>query len=324
LSKDVGLEVIMQAVVSPGSFYFKGIKSIGNLENTYEIVDMLGRGMYGVVYLVTDKASGKKYALKLLNTKLHNESKIEELKREFNIIKYISAPDGCPPKVIVCYLEIFHCNYKGNNNLGMLMEYVQGTELEKMFDVDKGDLPTDDQMWTITIDILLALYYLHVKGVAHLDVKPQKMIYTTDNTVVLVDFGFACVMENVPSLETCEGSVGTPYYLSPELFTYMYNEFYRETKPKDYRPSDIWSAGILLGSLFSNVPLRDFNKELEETDAPIHSSPEETYKGIPPPRVELVRKGENMTRVANAINLMLTIDPNKRPTARQLLDLLLK
>ena len=79
----------------------------------------------------------------------------------------------------------------------------------------------------------LALYYLHEKKFLHRDLKTQN-IFLKHGRVRLGDFGIAKILDSTRDFaNTC---IGTPYYMSPELFKY---------KPYSYK-SDIWALGCIL------------------------------------------------------------------------------
>ncbi len=79
----------------------------------------------------------------------------------------------------------------------------------------------------------LALYYLHEKKILHRDLKTQN-IFLKHGRVRLGDFGIAKILDSTRDFaNTC---IGTPYYMSPELFKY---------KPYSYK-SDIWALGCIL------------------------------------------------------------------------------
>jgi non-specific serine/threonine protein kinase/NIMA (never in mitosis gene a)-related kinase len=79
----------------------------------------------------------------------------------------------------------------------------------------------------------LALYYLHDQKILHRDLKTQN-IFLKHGRVRLGDFGIAKVLDSTRDFaNTC---IGTPYYMSPELFKY---------KPYSYK-SDVWAFGCVL------------------------------------------------------------------------------
>jgi NIMA (never in mitosis gene a)-related kinase len=88
----------------------------------------------------------------------------------------------------------------------------------------------------------LALKHLHDRKILHRDIKCQNVFLTKSSIIKLGDFGIARVLNH--TLEVARSMVGTPYYLSPEIY---------EGRPYAFK-SDIWSLGVLLYELLALKP----------------------------------------------------------------------
>ena len=87
------------------------------------------------------------------------------------------------------------------------------------------------------IQMAMAINYIHKKKILHRDIKCQNIFLTSNGTLKLGDFGISKVLQN--TLERAATVVGTPYYMSPEMY---------ENRPYTHK-SDIWALGCILYEL---------------------------------------------------------------------------
>jgi serine/threonine-protein kinase len=194
----------------------------------YKIVDRLGKGSVGEVYLAHDPHIDRKVALKVLH-KEHLASKkiIKRFIKEAKAIGRLSHPS------IVSVYDVG----KDHGTIYIAMEYLEGRPLNEVFQSEKLDIAS-------TVDIgrqvAAALDYAHQQGIVHRDVKPSNMIITDDHQVKLTDFGIAHFEDASITLQTCSGDIlGTPAYMSPEQVG---------GRDVDGR-SDIYALGVILYEL---------------------------------------------------------------------------
>ncbi|KIJ34964.1 hypothetical protein M422DRAFT_262924 [Sphaerobolus stellatus SS14] len=102
------------------------------------------------------------------------------------------------------------------------------------------------------VDLLMKLYGIHQAGYYHGDVKLENMMMTADGRILLADFGTA----GVDCRDNWSEGVGAALPLmAPELFTYIFDDLPVEKYVGLRRPSDLWSAGIILYLLmFGRTP----------------------------------------------------------------------
>jgi len=96
---------------------------------------------------------------------------------------------------------------------------------------------TEDEIMRWFVQICLALKHIHSRRILHRDIKASNIFITATNCVKLGDFGISKVLEG--TLEAAMSVVGTPYYMSPEVYN---------NKPYTLK-SDVWAAGCLLYEL---------------------------------------------------------------------------
>ncbi|KAF4748321.1 Serine/threonine-protein kinase Nek1, partial [Perkinsus olseni] len=125
------------------------------------------------------------------------------------------------------------------NGLCIIMDYAEGGDLaariRKARDTGVGFSESQIVRWFS--QAALALKYVHEKHILHRDLKTQNLFLTRANRLRLGDFGISKVLDS--TLAFAETTIGTPYYLSPEIC---------EEKPYNWA-SDIWALGCILYEL---------------------------------------------------------------------------
>jgi eukaryotic-like serine/threonine-protein kinase len=168
----------------------------------YEILDHLGNGQFGSVYLANDRALDTQKAIKVLD--LDDPDDFMKKLEEAQILH------KCRHKHIVKVNEANICTVEGEPKVIIDMEYLKDGSLEsKTFHNDI----TTHQIHNLMIDVLFALEHAHTKGVLHRDVKPANILLC-DYGAKLSDFGLATIVEGHHS-----GSAkGYITHLPPEYF----------------------------------------------------------------------------------------------------------
>jgi serine/threonine protein kinase/Tfp pilus assembly protein PilF len=191
---------------------------IGETISQYRIIEQLGEGGMGVVYLAEDMTLGRRVALKFLSTTT-KEYRARFL-REVRAVSALSHPN-----IATVY------NY-GETDAGQpyfAMELIEGQPLNER--LRAGSLPLPEAVRIVSY-IAEALGEAHRKGVVHRDVKPSNVIVTERGQVKVLDFGLVKQIseqstlgggsdqKTLPSTQTrSDVIVGTPLYLSPEQAT---------------------------------------------------------------------------------------------------------
>ena len=195
----------------------------------YEILDEIGKGAMGVVYLAKDPLIGRLVALKTFRVGYSvKDQELEQFRARFR--REAQSAGILSHPAIVTIHDVVEESEEGVAFIAM--EYVRGTNLKVLLQRDAPlDLP-----WVAGVieQVAGALDYAHSRGVVHRDVKPANIIITADNRVKITDFGIARIDS---SNLTQEGQLlGTPNYMSPEQIL---------GKDVDHR-ADIFSLGVVL------------------------------------------------------------------------------
>ncbi|KAM3622009.1 uncharacterized protein V6R79_019211 [Siganus canaliculatus] len=193
---------------------------------------VLGLGINGKVLEIFQKKTGDKYALKMLQD-------CAKARREVELHWRAS-----PCVNIVRIIDVYENLYQGRKCLLIVMECMDGGELFSRIQ-DRGDQAfTEREASDIMKNIGEAIQYLHAVNIAHRDVKPENLLYSTKrpNAVLkLTDFGFAKETTSHNSLAT---PCYTPYYVAPEVLG-----------PEKYDKScDMWSLGVIMYILLCGYP----------------------------------------------------------------------
>ena len=194
----------------------------------YKILEKLGEGGMGVVYLAEDTKLERKVAIKFLP---HNISDNSEEKERLKIEARAAASLNHTNIATVYAIE------ESNDEMFIAMEYVEGSELK---DKIKSAPLTTDETINIAIQIAKGLDAAHKKGIVHRDIKSQNIMITSDGNVKIMDFGLA-KMKGVTQLTDSGSTIGTAAYMSPEQ---------ARGEDADQR-TDIWSFGIVLYELIT-------------------------------------------------------------------------
>jgi serine/threonine-protein kinase len=200
----------------------------------YRILNILGRGAMGVVYLGYDEAIDRRVAIKTIHRRLlDSEGEVEWLER---FRREVRAAGRClHPNIVTVfeYGEVEGAPY-------IVMEYVQGRELRDYLK-ERQPLPLDSAV-AIIVQVLNALSHAHAHGVVHRDIKPANIIVLADGQVKVTDFGIAR-MDASSDLTQAGMMVGSPSYMAPEQFSDQH---------PDHR-ADVYAAGVVLFELLTGA-----------------------------------------------------------------------
>lgn len=253
------------------------ISQIGN----YRVIDEIGEGAFGKVYLANHILLNVNVVLKC------------GLIDDPNIVREIYYHKQLKHKNIVKLYEII----KTETHLWMALEYCEGNELfYYIYEQRKLDIETTRKLFN---QILASIKYVHSLNLAHRDLKLENILLADkERTIVkLTDFGF--VREFNPYKRQFLSTVcGTTVYMAPEL---LKNEKYSGFL------IDIWSLGVILFTmLYGEMPF-DEDDDLQTKFKIVHDEP--IYRDtIPPEAIALLKK-------------MLCKDPRNRPTLTEISSL---
>ena len=177
-----------------------------NIKETYKIEATLGKGSFATVKKAKNRATGERFAVKVVSKKKMTDEDKASLQTEIEILKSLDHPN------IVNLIDVF----EDERHWCLVMELMQGGEL---FDqILEKEHFTELEAREATKAIIDAIQYCHEKGICHRDIKPENLLLQSKElgitSLKVADFGLARLLEeNTLASTTC----GTPGYVAPEV-----------------------------------------------------------------------------------------------------------
>jgi serine/threonine protein kinase len=225
--------------------------------NNYILMNEIGSGSQGIVYLGVDKNTGEKYAIKeIFNVKKYNYpgNKFNNLKREIAIMKNANHEN-----IIKLYDIIDDI---ANKKMYIVMQYVEkGPILKQQNDLSNNN---KQKYYPLPVDIVIkyskqiisGLRYLHYNKITHRDIKPDNILLGDNDIIYLSDFGVSEFLEK--RRDSIQRKNGTILFFSPEMFLLGSNI--------EGINVDIWALGVTIFlMLFGSFPFNgDSYQELKD------------------------------------------------------------
>ncbi|APR75806.1 Serine/threonine-protein kinase PknA [Minicystis rosea] len=300
------------------------------LGDCYRVVRLIGEGGMGVVYEVERTTDGRRLATKILRSRPDRDA-LGRFAREAQILARLSHPN---------LISIFDMDVTSDGRLYLVMELVNGSSLWHL------RARFGEVQWGLRVlrQVAEALSVLHAQSVVHRDLKPENILLESAASdalpvVKLVDFGISVILDETrgrlrevvsPTREMRRAAsaggadawdrpdtsdrrrahlvtqtgviIGTPLYMAPELLH----------GSKNAQPtSDVFSLGIIAFELLTGVA--------PFTQPPILSVVPSEELSIPP---DLRQRPGLPWPISELFERCLSVDPSRRPSARQIASLL--
>lgn len=199
------------------------VKRIGR----YEILEEIGGGGFGRVYLAWDPTIETKVAIKVPTWNALSPATAQQLLKEARIWQELSH-EGI--------VALYNADIDPRHGCYLVMKYVPGTTLAERW---KNGRPPRTLAVSMMVRLVEAMHYAHRKSVIHRDLKPQNILLDDDDRPYITDFGLA--LNLYESYRHVGESSGTIPYMSPEQ---------TRGEPLDER-TDVWSLGVIFYQLLT-------------------------------------------------------------------------
>lgn len=200
--------------------------------DSFDIIRVVGKGSFGKVFLVREKASSTLYAMKVLKKDyIIRKNQVEHTKTERNVLGYVHHP----------FIVGLNMAFQTADKLFFVLDYCAGGEL--FFHLGRLGRFPEVQARFYTAQIVLAIEYVHSLDIIYRDLKPENVLLDHRGNVRLTDFGLS--KEGVTDHASGANSFcGTPEYIAPEVLL----------RQGHGRAVDWWSTGALLYEMLSGLP----------------------------------------------------------------------
>ncbi|GCB59776.1 hypothetical protein scyTo_0014011, partial [Scyliorhinus torazame] len=192
--------------------------------HNFEYLKLLGKGTFGKVILVKEKASGLYYAMKILKKEvIVAKDEVAHTVTENRVLQNSRHP----------FLTALKYSFQTNDRLCFVMDYANGGEL--FFHLSRERVFSEHRARFYGAEIVSALDYLHSeKNVVYRDLKLENLMLDNDGHIKITDFGLC--KEGIKDGATMRTFCGTPEYLAPEVL-----------EDNDYgRAVDWWGLGVVM------------------------------------------------------------------------------
>ncbi len=240
----------------------------------YKVIEKLGQGAMGVVYLCLDEMIDRKVAVKML--RLDKIKSDTERKKAYDLIFQEARIIG---KLVHSHITSIYDMGVQDNSPYLVMEFVEGKDIASAIKT-QAPVSIAEKLRMVAM-AARALHYAHQRGILHRDIKPANIMILPNHSPKIMDFGISRLKDAATEAWSAgqgeeEGIIlGTPNYMSPEQI---------RGKELDQR-SDLFSLAILTYEWisgrkpFTGPDLKELLKSI--------------LKGTPDPLVKLVKGADN-------------------------------
>ncbi|CAJ0577920.1 unnamed protein product, partial [Mesorhabditis spiculigera] len=204
--------------------------------NDFNLLTVIGRGSYAKVVQAEHKRTKQIYAIKIIKKQMFNEDEdIDWVQTEKSVFETASNHP---------FLVGLHSCFQSDSRLFFVIEFVPGGDL--MYHMQRQRKLAEDHARFYSAEIILALHFLHSRGIIYRDLKLDNVLIDADGHIKLTDYGMC--KENIGPGDVTSTFCGTPNYIAPEIL-----------RGEDYGFSvDWWALGVLMYEMMAGRSPFDF------------------------------------------------------------------
>src|SRR5918999_815596 len=204
------------------------------------VLHLIGEGGMSRVYLASRERDDEPLVVKILRSEVTADPRsLARFMEEYSLVERIQSK----------HVARVYDHGTSEEHAYLVMEFFEGGDLMKRLG---GKALAPAECLRLLRELMMALGDIHEKGILHRDLKPQNLMFRSDGSLAIVDFGIAKHIDAADM--TGQGEIlGTPRYMSPEQV---------QGKALDLR-TDIYSAGVLLFQMLTGTHLFDGDTAVE-------------------------------------------------------------
>ncbi|KAL6601842.1 kinase-like protein [Neocallimastix californiae] len=222
----------------------------------FHLICKLGEGTFSEVMKVKHKKSGRIFAMKKFRKHYMSLRDVNDLQEVYALRLLNPHP---------CIIDLYNVIYEKKTGIVTLNFELMSSNLYELISKDNQNIP-ENTVKQYMYQVLVALEYIHGKGIFHRDLKPENIL-VKGKRVKIADFGSCRDIDSKPPYTEY---IATRWYRSPECLLCNGQYSYK---------MDIWSAGCVFFEIISKNPLFPGNNEIDQIYK-IHS-----VLGTPEPQV---------------------------------------
>jgi CheY-like chemotaxis protein/tRNA A-37 threonylcarbamoyl transferase component Bud32 len=205
-----------------------------------KVLHLIGEGGTARVYLASRESDDEPLVVKILRAEVTADAKsLARFMEEYALVERVNSR----------HVARIYDHGTAQEHAYLVMEFFEGGDLQKR--LGGKPLPPAECLRMFS-ELMMALGDIHEKGILHRDLKPQNLMFRSDGTLAVVDFGIAKHIDAIDMTGVGE-ILGTPRYMSPEQV---------QGKALDLR-TDIYSAGVLLYQMLTGRHLFEGDTAVE-------------------------------------------------------------
>lgn len=276
------------------------------LETRFQNVEKLGSGEFSEVFIVEERDSSNKYAVKRIKTAWSTARERKRRLEEVSILRQIGKHEHI--------IELFD-SWEEGSHLFIQTEYCENGSLDVFLqDLGRTQRLDEFRVWKVLTELALGLSFIHERGFLHLDLKPANIFISFEGVLKIGDFGMSVQWPAPAHIER----EGDREYIAPEVISFCRYD----------KPVDIFSLGLIVLEVAANIVLPDNGTSWQKlrsgdlSDAPrLSSSGEGAFPKSIDEQAMAPHRYIGQGGLDRVVKWMISPDPAERPIISEVLNI---